>query len=66
MKECDRLDANILCSDSITIFRKPLLNFMRYLTNKVPNLHNRQRLKLLRMFRLDLSHLRIINLSITF
>ena len=45
-------------SDSISIFKKHILSFMRPLTNKVSNSHNPQGLKLLTRLRLGLSHLR--------
>ena len=40
IKEWDRLDADIWKSDSISIFKKCILSFIRPLPNKVSNSHN--------------------------
>ena len=56
IKEWNRLDIDIRKSDSISIFKKRILSFIR--PNKVSNSHNPQGLKLLARLRLGLSHLR--------
>ena len=56
--EWNRLDIDIRKSDSISIFKKRILSFIRPLPNKVSNSHNPQGLKLLTRLRLGLSHLR--------
>ena len=58
IKECNRLDIDIRKSDSISIFKKRILSFIRPLPNKVLNSHNPKGLKLLTRLRLGLSHLR--------
>ena len=45
-------------SDSISVFKKRILSFIRPLPNKVANSHNPQGLKLLISLGLGLSHLR--------
>ena len=57
IKEWNRLDIDIRKSDSISIFKKRILSFIRLLPNKVSNFHNSQGLKLLTRLRLGLSHL---------
>ena len=52
------LETDIRKSDSISIFKKRILSFIRPLPNKVSNSHNPQGLKLLTRLRLGLSHLR--------
>ena len=67
--EWNRLDIDIRKSDSISIFKKRILSFIRPLLNKVSNSHNPQGLKLLKRLRLRLSHVRssiIVNSSIIF
>ena len=56
--EWNRLDIDIRKSDSISIFKKRILSFIRPLLNKVSNSHNPQGLKLLKRLQLSLSHLR--------
>ena len=56
--EWNRLDIDIRKSDSISIFKKRILSFIRPLLNKVSNSHNPQGLKLLKRLRLHLSHVR--------
>ena len=58
IKKWNRLDIDIQKSDSISIFKKLILNFIRALPNKVLNSNNPQGLKLLTRLRLGLSHLR--------
>ena len=58
IKEWNRLDIHIRKSDSISIFKKRILNFIRALPNKILNSNNPQGLKLLTRLRLGLSHLR--------
>ena len=58
IKEWNSLDTDIRKSDSISIFKKRILSFIRPLPNKVSNSHNPQGLKLLTRLRLGLSHLR--------
>ena len=58
VKEWNRLDIDIRKSDSISIFKKRILSFIRPLPNKVANSHNPQGLKLFTRLRLGLSHLR--------
>ena len=50
-----QINTNIRSSESITIFKKRLLNFIRLLPNKVANSHNPQ--GLLKTLRLGISHL---------
>ena len=57
MKEWNRLDIDIRKSDSISMFKKCILSFIRPLPNEVSNSHNPQGLKLLTRLRLGLSHL---------
>ena len=57
IKEWNRLDIDIRKSDSISIFKKGILSFIRPLPNKVSNSHNPQGLTLLIRFQLGLSHL---------
>ena len=57
IKEWNRLDIDIRKSDSISIFKRRILSFIRPLPNKVSNSHNPQRLKLLTRLQLGLSHL---------
>ena len=56
--EWDKLDLNIRNSESVNIFKKTLLNFIRPSRNTVFNYHNPKGVKLLTRLRLDLSHLR--------
>ena len=58
IKEWNRLDIHIWKSDSINIFKKRILNFIRALPNKVLNSNNPRGLKLLTRLQLGLSHLR--------
>ena len=58
IKEWNSLDIGIRKSDSISIFRKHILSFIRPLLNKVSNSHNPQGLKLLARLRLGPSNLR--------
>ena len=58
LKEWNRLDIDIRKSDSISIFKKRILSFIRPLPSKVSNCHNPQGLKLLTRLQLGLSHLR--------
>ena len=58
IKEWNSLDIDVQKSDSITVFKKYILSFIRTLPNKVSNSHNPQGLKLLKRLRLGLSHLR--------
>ena len=46
IKEWNRLDIDIRKSDSVSIFKKRILNFIRPLPNKVSNSHNPLGLKL--------------------
>ena len=55
IKKWNRFDIDIRESDSISIFKKRILSFIR--PNKVLNSHNPQGLKLLTRLRLGLSHL---------
>ena len=57
IKEWNRLDIDIRKSDSISIFKKRILNLIRPLPNKLSNPHNPQGLKLLTKFQLVFSHL---------
>ena len=57
IKEWNRLDIDIRKSDSISIFKKRILSFIRPLPNKVSNFHSPQGLKLLTRLRLGHSHL---------
>ena len=56
IKEWNILDIDIWKSDSISIFEKRIISFIRLLPNKVSNSHNPQGLKLLTRLRLVLSH----------
>ena len=56
--EWNNLDPNIQNSESINIFKKHLLTFIRPLPNSVFNCHNARGVKLLTRLRLGLSHLR--------
>ena len=58
IKEWDRLDIDIRKSDSISMFKKRILSFIRPLPNTVSSSHNPQGLKLLTWLPLGLSHLR--------
>ena len=58
IKEWNRLDIDIRKSDSISIFKKRVLSFIKPLPNKVSSSRNSQGLKLLTRLRLGLSHLR--------
>ena len=58
IKEWNSLDTDIWKSDSISIFKKRILSFIRPLPNKVSNSHNPQGLQLETRLRLGLSHLR--------
>ena len=58
IKEWNSLDIGIRKSDSISIFKKRILSFIRPLLNKVSNSHNPQGLKLLARLRLGPSNLR--------
>ena len=66
IKEWNRLDTNIRKSNSISIFKKRILGFIRPLPNKVSNSHNPQWLQLLKRLRLGLSHLRYHKLKHNF
>ena len=57
IKEWNSLDTDIRKSDSISIFKKRILSFIRPLPNKVSNSHNSKGLKLLTRFQIGLSHL---------
>ena len=57
IKESNSLDTDIRKSDSISIFKKRILSFIRPLPNKVSNSHNPQGLKLLTRLRLGPSNL---------
>ena len=57
IKEWKRLDIDIRKSDSMSIFKKRILSFIRPLLNKVSNYPNPQGLKLLTRLRLSLSDL---------
>ena len=57
VKEWNRLDIDIWKSDSISIFKKRILSFIRPLPNKVSNSHNLQGLKFLAKLGLGVSHL---------
>ena len=56
--EWNKLDLNIRNSESLNIFKKTLLNFIRLSGSTVFNCHNLKGVKLLTRLRLDLSHLR--------
>ena len=56
--EWNSLETDIRKSDSISIFKKRMLSFIRPMPNKVSNHHNPQGLKLLTRLRLGPSHLR--------
>ena len=56
--EWNKLDLNIRNSESLNIFKKTLLNFIRPSPNTVFNYHNPKGVKLLTRLRLGLSHLR--------
>ena len=58
IKEWNSLDTDIRKSDSISIFKKRILSFIRPLPNKVLNSNNPQGLKLLTRLRLGVTHLR--------
>ena len=58
IKEWDRLDIDIRKSDSISMFKKRILSFIRPLPNTVSSSHNPQGLKLLTWLPLGLSHMR--------
>ena len=58
IKEWNSLDTDIWKSDSISIFKKRILSFIRPLPNKVSNFHNSLGLKLFATLRLGLCHLR--------
>ena len=58
IKEWNRLDIDIRKSDSISIFKRYILSFIRPLPNPVSSSHNPQGLKLFTRLRLVLSHLR--------
>ena len=64
IKEWNRLDIDIRKSDSISMFIKRILSFIRSLPNKVSR--NPRGLKLLTRFRLGLSHLRYHKLKHNF
>ena len=57
IKEWNRLDIDIRKSDSISIFKKRILSFIRPLLNKVSNSPNPQGLEPLTRLRLSLSDL---------
>ena len=65
-KEWNRLDIDIRKSDSISIFKKRIVSFVRPLRNKVSNSHNAQGLKLLTRLQLGLSDLRYHKLKHNF
>ena len=56
--EWNKLDLNICNSESLNIFKKTLLNFIRPSGSTVFNCHNPKGVKLLTRLRLGLSHLR--------
>ena len=56
--EWNKLDLNIRNSESLNIFKKTLLNFIRPSGSTVFNCHNPKGVKLLTRLRLGLSHLR--------
>ena len=66
VKEWNKLDIDILKSDSLSIFKKRILSFIKPLPNKVSDSHNPQDLKLLIRLRLGLSHLRYHKLKHNF
>ena len=66
IKEWNKLDIDILKSDSLSIFKKRILSFIKPLPNKVSDSHNPQDLKLLIRLRLGLSHLRYHKLKHNF
>ena len=66
IKEWNRLNTDIRKSDSISIFKKRILSFIRPLPNKISSSHNPQGLRLLRTLRLGLSHLRCHKLKHNF
>ena len=55
--EWNKLDLNIRISESLNLFKKTLLNFIRPSESTVFNCHNPKRVKLLTRLRLGLSHL---------
>ena len=57
IKDWNGLDTGIRKSDSISIFKKRILSFIRSLPNKLSTSHNPQGIKLLTRLRLGLSHL---------
>ena len=58
IKERNRLDIDIRKSNSISIFKKCILSFIRPLPHKFSNSHNPQGLKLFTRLPIGLSHLR--------
>ena len=58
ISEWNKLDACIRNSESIAVFKKSILKFIRPLPNKVFSCHNPEGLRLITRLRLGLSHLR--------
>ena len=56
--EWNKLDRDIRNSDSLNVFKLPLLKFVRPVANSVFEINNPYDLKLLTRLRLGLSHLR--------
>ena len=56
--EWKKLDLEILNSDSLEIFKKSLLNFIRRNSNNVRNINNPLELKLLTRLRISFSHIK--------
>ena len=58
ISEWNKLDPGIRNSESLTIFRKNILHFIRPTPNSICNCHNPKGVKLITRLRLGLSHLR--------
>ena len=58
ISEWNKLDPGIRNSESLTIFRKNILHFIRPTPNSIYNCHNPKGVKLITRLRLGLSHLR--------
>ena len=56
--EWNKIDKNIRKSESLNIFKKSILEFIRPSQNRVYNCHNPKGIKLLTRLRVGLSHLR--------
>ena len=56
--EWNKLDLNIRNSESLNIFKKTILNFIRPSESTIFNCHNPKGVKLLTMLKLGLTHLR--------